>query len=327
MVSDQRAAILQGAETLWQRNANHNRKVVLLYALPALLLPLLVMVINLFLDTQFSGAGGLSGIGLRSALETAQMVLSGAIAVLLPFWQLGLFRTAMRVSQGEAAEAHDLYEGFRRWGAALRLQIARGLRYFAEMLLGIFLGSLAFSVSPFSRELTEALAAMAEDPALSTLTSEELMMLLMEQLPISQLLPSYLFCLAGAMILVVPLFYKYRMSDYILLDSEKPGAFYSLMESTRLTAGNRLWLFKLDLHFWWFYLLAFLAALLSYGDLLLPLLGIALPFSENVAMVIFAVLSTVVQFLLYFFFRGKIETVYACVYETLKDNIQKEESQ
>ena len=319
------ATILQKAKAHWQQNAAHNRKVVLLYALPALTLPLIVMAINLFLDTQFAGTGGLSGIGMRSALETAQMVLNSAITVVLPFWQLGLFCTAMRIGRGEAAEAQDLYEGFRRWGAALRLQILRSVRYFADMLLGVFLGSLAFSVSPFSKGLMEAITAITEDPTLTNISSEELMLLLEEQLSFSQMLPSYLFCITGALIFVIPQFYKYRMSDYALLDSDKPGALASIFESTRLMQGNRVWLLRLDLRLWWYYLLMLLAALISYSDLLLPLLGISLPFSENISMVLFALLSTAVQFLLYYFFRGQIETVYACAYKALKNNNKEEE--
>ena len=57
MLLDAHKTILQDAKTHWQRNRIHNRKVVLLYALPALALPLIAMAINLFLDTQFSGAG------------------------------------------------------------------------------------------------------------------------------------------------------------------------------------------------------------------------------------------------------------------------------
>ncbi|MBE6944057.1 MAG: DUF975 family protein [Ruminococcaceae bacterium] len=326
MLLDSHATILRDAKAHWQQNAAHNRKIVLLYALPALSLPLLVMAINLFLDAQFAGTGGLSGIGMRSALETAQTVLSSAISVLLPFWQLGLFFAAMRISRGAPAQAQDLYEGFHRWGAALRLQLLRGMRYFAEILLGVFLGSLVYSVTPFSNGLVEAIAAITEDPTLANISSQELMLLLEERLSFSQLLPPYLFCIAGALILTAPLFYKYRLSDYVLLSSDKPGAFSSIFESAQLMQGNRLWLLRLDLRLWWYYLLMLLAALISYGDLLLPLLGISLPFSENISMVVFVLLSTAVQFFLYYFFRGRIETVYACVYEALKNNGKEEET-
>lgn len=311
-------AILRKAKARWAQNAAQNRRVVLLHAVPALLLPLIVMAINLFLDTQLDGTGGLSGIGLRSTLQTVQTVLSTGISLLLPFWQLGLIFTAMRINAGNTAESHNLFEGFRRWGGALRLQLCRDFRYILKMVGGIFLGSLLFSATPLSNGLVETITAINEDPSLANLTGEELMALLQARISIGDLITLYLLCTAGALIMVVPLFYKYRLSDYVLLTEDTPRALASLYESSRLMRGNRMRLFRLDLHLWWYFLLAFLSAFVSYGDLLLPLLGISLPVSPNMAAAIFAFISAILQFLLYYFFRGQIETTYACFYESLK---------
>ena len=311
-------AILRKAKARWAQNAAQNRRVVLLHAVPALLLPLIVMAINLFLDTQLDGTGGLSGIGLRSTLQTVQTVLSTGISLLLPFWQLGLIFTAMRINAGNTAESHNLFEGFRRWGGALRLQLCRDFRYILKMVGGIFLGSLLFSATPLSNGLVETITAINEDPSLANLTGEELMALLQARISIGDLITLYLLCAAGALIMVVPLFYKYRLSDYVLLTEDTPRALASLYESSRLMHGNRMRLFRLDLHLWWYFLLAFLSAFVSYGDLLLPLLGISLPVSPNMAAAIFAFISAILQFLLYYFFRGQIETTYACFYESLK---------
>ena len=311
-------AILRKAKARWAQNAAQNRRVVLLHAVPALLLPLIVMAINLFLDTQLDGTGGLSGIGLRSTLQTVQTVLSTGISLLLPFWQLGLIFTAMRINAGNTAESHNLFEGFRRWGGALRLQLCRDFRYILKMVGGIFLGSLLFSATPLSNGLVETITAINEDPSLANLTGEELMALLQARISIGDLITLYLLCTAGALIMVVPLFYKYRLSDYVLLTEDTPRALASLYESSQLMRGNRMQLFRLDLHLWWYFLLAFLSAFISYGDLLLPLLGISLPVSPNMAAAIFAFISAILQFLLYYFFRGQIETTYACFYESLK---------
>lgn len=311
-------AILRKAKARWAQNAAQNRRVVLLHAVPALLLPLIVMAINLFLDTQLDGTGGLSGIGLRSTLQTVQTVLSTGISLLLPFWQLGLIFTAMRINAGNTAESHNLFEGFRRWGGALRLQLCRDFRYILKMVGGIFLGSLLFSATPLSNGLVETITAINEDPSPANLTGEELMALLQARISIGDLITLYLLCTAGALIMVVPLFYKYRLSDYVLLTEDTPRALASLYESSRLMHGNRMRLFRLDLHLWWYFLLAFLSAFVSYGDLLLPLLGISLPVSPNMAAAIFAFISAILQFLLYYFFRGQIETTYACFYESLK---------
>ena len=319
-------AILRKAKARWAQNAAQNRRVVLLHAVPALLLPLIVMAINLFLDTQLDGTGGLSGIGLRSTLQTVQAVLSTALSLLLPFWQLGLVFTAMRINAGTAAKRDDLFEGFRRWGGAFRLQLCRDFRYILKMMGGVFLGSLLFSATPLSDSLMKTITAFNEDPNFANLTSEELMVLLQEHISLGDLIPLYLLSTVGGLVMVVPLFYRYRLSDYVLLTEDKPRALASLYESSRLMHGNRMKLFRLDLHLWWYFLLAFLAALVSYGDLLLPLLGISLPVSPNMATAIFALVSAILQFLLYYFFRGQVETTYACVYDSLKTDNKKEET-
>jgi len=324
MFLDTPKAILQQAKARWKCHAAANRHVVLIHALPALILPLIVLAINLFLDTQLEGTGGLSGIGLRSALQTAQMVLSTSLSFLLPFWQLGLVFTAIHISAGNAADTDHLFEGFRRWGAALRLQLCRDFRYIIHMIGGIFLGSLLFSATPLSNGLMQVMAAINEDPASAALTSEELMVLLQEQLPPGTLIPLYLLSAAGGLLMVVPVFYRYRLSDYVLLTSQKPGALAALYESTMLMQGNRFRLFWLDLHLWWYFLLTFLAVFVSYGDLLLPLFGISLPVSPSIATALFALLSAILQFLLYYFFRGQVETTYACVYESLKSDKKEE---
>ncbi len=325
MFLDTPNAILRKAKDRFNHNAAENRRVVLLHALPALLLPLIVMAINLFLDTQVDETGGLSGIGLRSTLQTVQAVLSTALSFLLPFWQLGLVFTAMRINAGNAAKSDDLFEGFRRWGGALRLQLCRDFRYILKMMGGVLLGSLLFSATPLSSGLVETFTAISEDPTLANLTGEELMILLQSRISVGDYITLYLLCAVGALVMVVPLFYKYRLSDYVLLSEDKPRALASLYESSRLMQGNRMRLFKLDLHFWWYFLLAFLAAFVSYGDLLLPLFNISLPVTPNIAAAIFAFISAILQFLLYYFFRGRVETTYACVYESLKSG-EKEEA-
>jgi uncharacterized membrane protein len=188
------------------------------------------------------------------------------------------------------------------------------------MVGGIFLGSLLFSATPLSNGLVETITAINEDPSLANLTGEELMALLQARISIGDLITLYLLCAAGALIMVVPLFYKYRLSDYVLLTEDTPRALASLYESSRLMRGNRMRLFRLDLHLWWYFLLAFMAAFVSYGDLLFPLFGITLPFYPSIATTVFALCSALLQFLLYYFFRGQVETTYACVYEVLNSD-------
>ena len=312
------APIRQRANGAWNENAPQNRKIILLHALPALSMPILISAINLFLEGQLANTGGLSGIGMRSTLETIQTVLTGAIRILLPFWQLGLFYIAMQISQGVVAQPQHLFEGFRRWGSALRLMLLRTIRYSTAIFCGALLGSLLFSVTPLSNNLTRVSLELSADPAFAEATMEELMAILNSRLGFWDFFLCYGLCAVGAALLFIPRLYHYRMSDYALLSSEKPGAFQALQESTSLMHGNRSRLFKLDLQLWWYYLLMLLATAISYGDLILPILGVQLPFSQEWGYMLFALISAALHFILYYLFRGQVETTYACVYDALK---------
>ncbi len=319
MLFESFASLRQKANAAWERNGEQNRRVVLLHALPALALPIIVIIINLFLEGKLVDTGGLAGIGMRSVLETIQTVLGYAIRILLPFWQLGLTFAALQISRENAAQPQQLFAGFSHWGAALRLMLLRTVRYFSSFLLGGFLGSILYSVTPMSRNMTAVIEQLGSDPTFAEASAEALIAALTERLGFWDIALSYILCLAGGLLFTVPLFYRYRMSDYALLDSEKPGAFQALGQSMGLMQGNRLSLFKLDLHFWWYYLLLLIATAFSYGDLILPLLGISLPVSAETAYMLFAVFSAVLQLILYYLFRGRVETAYACVYNTLKE--------
>lgn len=311
------ATILDRAKIAWEKNATGNRRVVLLYALPALSLPLVVLAINLLLDQQLAGTGGLSGISLRSTLETIQMVLSNALRLLLPFWQLGLIYCAMGISRGQDASTDRLFAGFRHWGAVLRLMLFRTFRYTFSCLGGLFLGSAIYTMTPLSNKLLAASEIIANDPAYVNITAEELLVAVIDLTGFQAILPYYILCILGIAFLTIPLVYRYRMSNYVLLDSENPRALQCIHKSTRMMRGNAIALFKIDLRFWWYYLLMVLATAVSYGDLLLPLFGIALPFSAQWSLVIFALLSTAMQLAIYYLFTGPVETAYACVYNAL----------
>ena len=278
------------------------------------------MAINLFLDGQLADTGGLSGIGLRSSLETLQAVLRSAIQIVLPFWNLGLFYSALAISRGQAATADHLFEGFRRWGAALRLMLFRTLRYSLGSLCGLFLGTLLFSFTPFSNKLFAASELIAMDPSYTGATAEELMAALASRVGVWDIVPYYIFCVLGVAVVLIPMFFRYRLSDYVLLDSEKPGALLAIHKSTYMMHGNAKRLFAIDLKLWWYYLLTLLSAAVSFGDLLLPIFGISLPFSATWALVIFSTLSSAMQFAIFYLFCGQVETVYACFYESLKES-------
>jgi hypothetical protein len=85
-----------------------------------------------------------------------------------------------------------------------------------------------------------------------------------------------------------------------------------------MTRGNRIALLRLDLSFWWFYLLDGMITALWFGSSLLPLLGITLPWSAEVNLFVFYGLYMICQLGLYLGFRNRVEVTYAHAYSALR---------
>ena len=107
------------------------------------------------------------------------------------------------------------------------------------------------------------------------------------------------------------------MVTYRLIDEPYPRARLALRESRIMMHRNRFALFQLDLSFWWFYGLQLLVMVLCYGDMLLPLCGIELPFSETVSYFLFLALSLALQFAVYYFAMNRVAVTYAVAYTAL----------
>ena len=113
---------------------------------------------------------------------------------------------------------------------------------------------------------------------------------------------------------VLPIIYRYRMADFVLLDHPEAGALYALRESRQMMRGSRFGLFRLDLSFWWYYVLLFLANALAYGDWLLSFAGISLPLSGTAAYYLFALLSLAANFLVFYLLYNRLNVTYALAY-------------
>ena len=100
---------------------------------------------------------------------------------------------------------------------------------------------------------------------------------------------------------------------------EGTSATKALAHSIRLTRKKSLRLFKVDLHFWWFYLLQALCLVVCYADALLPKLNISLPFSEDGSFFLFYVLGTVGQGVLLWLCQGRRLTTYAFAYQAFDE--------
>lgn len=288
------------------------RKLILLHTGIILLVSLVLMAVHALIDQKIGQTGGLSGLGTRSILTTVQTVLQYAQILLLPFWEAGYLFATLCWHRRRATGPSTLTEGFRRFGPILRLSLLESIYYFAIATGSAYLASFLFMLSPWSGGFMESFEQMLSDPGFQD-----------GNIPIDgyfsdvDILPMLILFAVVFLIAVAPTFYRFRMTRYAILDGNRKGAFAAVRISTILMRGNRIALFKLDLSFWWFYLLDALVSVICYGDLLLPLFGVSLPWSASVNYLIVTLVYSVCQLALYTWRRNQVQTTYAAVYDSL----------
>ena len=118
--------------------------------------------------------------------------------------------------------------------------------------------------------------------------------------------------------LLIPLLYRFRMAEFVILDEPRARGLSAMLISSALLRRRCWQLFRLDLRFWWYYGLKALCLLLCYADLLLATLGISLPIGEDAAYFLTFGLYLAALFVVEVSFRPQVDTAYAVTYEGLK---------
>lgn len=293
--------------------AAHIPAITMVYALLTLGINALVLVVQYLLDSRLGSLGGLSNMGLRSVLETVGQVLSFAQMGIVMCLELGYRGVMLRSARELNVRPATLRCGFERFFPLLRASLLRGLVY-AVMGLGSFYAAvLIYSYSPLSRGLNTALEpimdAVAANPEL-LLTSPAVLSALRSAVPVILGIGALIFLIFG-----VPVIYGYRMTDYFILDKPQMGARYAMRQSKRMMRGARRQLLRVDVHFWWYYVLSLLASLVGYGDVWLNRLGVALPISPTVMYFLSYGLFVLFQLVIYYYFKAKVSQVYALIYD------------
>lgn len=300
--------------------AQDPRRIIFIHTGVTLLFTLLLAVVNYLLEQQIGSTGGLSGIGTRSVLETVQSVLQLAQSILLPFWQIGYLYYTLKLAQGEDYGTSALTEGFRRFNAVLRLKLLTACMMLLVMIASSYAATSVFMLTPWSDPLMEALMPMMTDP--EAMMDPNAMLTLYDSLPLSSIVPLmvlFVGCFLAAFIFV---YYRIRMAELWLMDHPGRGAFAAIINSFKMMNRNCVATFKIDLRFWWFFVLELLITLLLYADVLLTALGIVLPFDPNVGYLICLGAYLVAQMALYLWKQNEVSVTYAHLYEALKPSEQ-----
>lgn len=288
------------------------RKLIMIHTGITIAISLLGTLLNFFISQQIETTGGLSGLGLRSMLSTAQSVLQVLVAVLLPFWEAGYCYATMQIAREKQASPDTLLYGFRRFRPLLRLKLTQGIIYVALGLACFFVSYYVFMLTPLSDPLYAIIESLDLD---AIMTQTELLLDDATMLAMAEAyIPMMLIWLSLFALIGVFVSYRFRMATFLILDHPQMRAMEALRMSTYQLRGHMSALFKLDLSFLWFYLLNVLFAMLAYGDYLLSIFGVPLPISAEAAYFIFLILSLVCQGGLFVMARNQVDVTYAKFY-------------
>jgi uncharacterized membrane protein len=297
------------------RRANNPRKVILAYAGITVLLSALLTVANALLSDRIADTGGLANFGIRSILSTAQSILPMIQSVALLCLEFGYLHAILRISRGQYAYHTDLKVGFHRFGAVIRLTMWQYFLIFSVTMMLFYLSMQIFILTPWADPLLDLLTPLVtEAGANAAALMDEAMMDQALQLMVPMLVIYGIVCC----VVLIPILYGFRMAIYVLLDDPNGRAFAALRTSKQMMRRNKFRLFKLDLSFWWYYGLVALATAISYGDVILPMLGITLPGSAELWYFVCMAGYFAILFAANYFLRSRVEVSYALVYDCVK---------
>lgn len=279
------------------------RRLTIAYAAVACGIPLAVQLISYLLTRQMDSTGGLGGIGTRTVLSLIQTLVLFAGTAVMPFWNLGYTGATLRIARGELAAPPSLLSGFHRFFPLLRLMLLRALLIMLLAIAAMNAASMLYMLTPASlivMEELESVLAVGETALADPAVVEQLLSLLW---------PLYLLLGLVLAALLIPISYRLRLTDLSVLDGND-RALPAMLISYRTMRGKCLQLFRLDLHFWYYYLLNALAGALAYGDMLLGL-------ESDLAFWCFYCGSLLAQLAVTVFFAPKLHTACALFYDAV----------
>ena len=299
------------------------RQIAIVYAAICVGLSLLSTVISVLLSDKIAGTGGLGNIGIRSVLSTGQSVLPLVNFIINACLTIGYHIAILSFTRGFDASPRTLSQGFRYWGVILRTLLFQVFIYVGTLFVAMYLSSFIFMSTSYAEPFVTAM-----EPYLSSLTVLSDSLVLDEELltvAMDTLMPMMWILAAVALVLMLPLYYRFRMVNYALADDPQRGAIHAIVKSRHLMRRNCFALFRLDLTLWWFYAAQLGISLVCYGDVLLPMLGISFPWSDTFSYYLFYGLSLALQAALYIFGMNRAYAVYAVAYDALMESLPKPE--
>ena len=297
------------------RRGREPKKLVSAYACIIVGLSLLVTLADLWLEDQISGTSGLSNLGNRAILSTAQAALPMIMTFVSMCLELGYLGGMMRIVRGQYADHTDLKIGFRKLWPLVRMSLIQGAVYFTVSLLAVQLGSTIFALTPLAEPMMEILTPLMESG--TTAIDEATLTALMGTMG-----PMFIITGIVSVLFIIPVLHRYRMANYCLLDDPNGRAMAALRTSSRMMRRRFLSMLKIDLSLWPYYAATVIMMLIMYLDMILSLVGIVVPMDAKLLSLLVYCAALAVQFGIQYFLRNKVEATYLTAYEQLREKPQ-----
>lgn len=281
------------------------KRLALIFSGVSVTVSLLLTLVSFLLEDGMNAHGGLGGLNTRAMLELTETLLMVVTTLAIPFWNLGYTAVALKIARNETPQPKTLLEGFRVVLPAIRLFLLQILILLGVVFFGMQAGSFIYMLSPAGDKAMIFLEQMLG--GLNTLDERMVWQIL------EVMWPLYVVIGAVVLALAIPIFYRLRLTEFSLMDGETK-ALKNMANSYRNMRGNCFRFFRLDLGFWWYYVLQALAVALAYGDLLIP---------GDVAYWAFYVASCAFQVAVAYYFLPRVMTTYAVAYDEI---IKKEQT-
>lgn len=304
----------QQARTALQRG-REPKKLIYSYAGITLAISVVVFLVNLWMNQQIEGTGGLGNLGTRAIFETVNQVLPIGSSFINMCLNLGFLGGMLRICRGQYADQTDLKTGFRKFWPLIRLSLLEALLLFGVGFLAAQVGSTIVMFTPWAEPMMEELMPIYET---GTLAIEEAQMgdLLAAMAP--------MLIIMGILMLVmmIPLLFRLRMAYFFLLDDPKGKAMAAIRESNRIMKGRFVKMLKIDLSLWVYHAATVLMTLVLYSDMILSLLGIPFPMEAKVFSAVIFLVSMVMQFGIQLFLQPHAQVTYMKAYDALREKKQ-----
>ena len=282
------------------------KKVALIYSAITLGGSFLSLLLSFAVGLMMENAGGLSGMDTRAILETVSAVFSYAVQIVAPMLAMGFLHGAILTSREVPVSPKILLTGLKRWGYLLRYVLLQSVIILGLGYVAVQIATVIFTFLPGSEGAVDMVAALMEDPtALAGELSEAQLFQLLKALAPVYFISAILFVIA-----YIPVSYRLRLGTFRLMEESPVGAVKATVQSFRLMKGNCMALFKLDLSFWWYYLLlALLTGAITAAGFLPQMSDVAYIVAYGVYCLAF--LAVEYKYLAY------VQTTYAVFYDSL----------